>query len=131
MAQVMKNIPETYCYCFDYVEGRLSDVLGMAWAPGNPDYDPGPPPPTKPPQTNPLLPDASTAPQYSQPTHPIIASASSIKLKPIPGTKNRTVTRPKKTNSYNSVANGGRLDMQAQHEGQTSRQKKQGRVRPP
>lgn len=49
-AGVMVNPPTEGCYSFNVDEGSLCDPHGRAWHPGNPDYDPGPPPQPKPPK---------------------------------------------------------------------------------
>ncbi|TFK41333.1 ribonuclease H-like domain-containing protein [Crucibulum laeve] len=50
MAKSMAAIPESVCYTFDSVRGRLCEPTGMQWHPRNPNYDPGPPPPIRAPK---------------------------------------------------------------------------------
>lgn len=48
IAQTMTPPPHLDCYSFSCVSGQLYDrVNRFAWAPNNPNYDPGPPPPPK------------------------------------------------------------------------------------
>jgi len=47
MIHTMAKTPSPTCYAFDAIRGRLCESSGMTWAPFNPDYDPGPPPPPR------------------------------------------------------------------------------------
>ncbi|KAJ6604301.1 ribonuclease H-like domain-containing protein [Mycena vulgaris] len=47
MLSTMAKTPNPTCYTFDAIRGRLCESSGMTWAPFNPDYDPGPPPPPR------------------------------------------------------------------------------------
>ncbi|KAJ7102264.1 ribonuclease H-like domain-containing protein [Mycena belliarum] len=48
MLPAMPNPPNSTCYTFNSIRGRLCESSGLTWAPFNPDYDPGPPPPPRP-----------------------------------------------------------------------------------
>ncbi|KAJ6501715.1 ribonuclease H-like domain-containing protein [Mycena vitilis] len=47
MLSAMQKRPDSTCYTFDSIRGRLCEPSGMTWSPYNPDYDPGPPPPSR------------------------------------------------------------------------------------
>ncbi|KAI0252648.1 ribonuclease H-like protein [Lactifluus subvellereus] len=47
-ALVLAPPPESECFTFDAIQGRLRDYEGRPWFPFNPHYDPGPPPVAKP-----------------------------------------------------------------------------------
>ena len=116
MARSMQNIPGTYCYCFNYVAGRLCDPIGMTWAPGNPDYDPGPPPPPK--SIKPPTPSSS------------VPTTSTAKVKPASqGTNLATIKEPAKgtLDASPRVASGGVSKLRASHgEKQPSQQRRRG-----
>ncbi|KAF8640505.1 hypothetical protein AX17_000167 [Amanita inopinata Kibby_2008] len=45
MKDIMEITPESECFTFNCIEGRLREPSGTLWFPYNPEYDPGPVPP--------------------------------------------------------------------------------------